>query len=134
MRLPLLLIVTVVLLSAAPIRWHGDYDGAFAEAKRTHKPLLLFLTQPHCRTCAYMKKDVLTDPAVASFVNAHFVAAELGMQDNGLPKRYRVQVSPVFTFIDPQEDEIIEQIQGGRKPDRFLDTLESVIDDYSDSE
>lgn len=134
MRLTVLLSLLTLMLFAEPIRWYDHYDEAFAAAKKTHKPLMLFLTQPRCGTCAFMKEKVLSDPAVQSYVRRHFIAAELNAGDAGLPKKYRVKVTPVFTFIDPGSDEIVEQTVGGKKAPRFLETLESVIDDWSEQE
>ena len=126
--LPFLLLLCLTL-AAAPIRWYGDYAAAFAAARETHKPLMLFLTRPGCKSCAYMRDKVFTDGAVQAYVNAHFIAAELGNADSGLPQRYRMKVTPVFTFLDADEDEIVEQIVGGKNAPHFLETLETVRED-----
>ena len=67
-------------------------------------------------------------PDVQRYLADNFVTADLYILDTELPPRYRVKMSPVFTFIDPQEDAIIEQIQGGRRAARFLDTLKRVVE------
>ena len=129
MRPALLLLLLAIAVTAAPIRWYGDYATACAEARKTHKPLMLFLTRPGCKSCAYMRDRVLTERDVQAYLGAHFVTAELPIRDAGLPEKYRVKVSPVFTFLDAGEDEIVEQIQGGKKAPQFLQTLKSVIRD-----
>lgn len=132
MRLIILLILPLMLFAAKPVLWHHDYEKAYAAARSTHKPLMLFLTQPQCGTCRFMKEEVLNTPDVQNYLAEHFVTAELYIKDPSLPPRYRVEVSPVFTFIDPAEGEIIEQIMGGRKAPQFLHTLKSVIEDEGD--
>ena len=129
MRPFFLLALLALALAAEPIRWVDDYDRAFAQARAAHKPLMLFLTRPGCKSCTYMREAVLTDDAVQAYVNARFIAAELPIRAPGLPEKYRVEVSPVFTFIDPAEDEIVEQIIGGKKAAPFLKTLQGVIAD-----
>lgn len=116
-------------LAAAPIQWYGDYAKAYAQAHETHKPLMLFLTREGCKSCAYMREQVFTDKKIRAYVNAHFIAAELPNGDRSLPAPYRVKVAPVFTFIDTDEDEIVEQIIGGKKPASFLKLLESILED-----
>jgi len=129
MRPFVLLTLLALTLGAAPVRWVGDYETAFAQARAAHKPLMLFLSRPDCRSCTYMREAVFTDNAVQAYVNARFIAAELPIRDPGLPEKYRVEVSPVFTFIDPAEDEIVEQIIGGKKAMPFLKMLQDIIAD-----
>jgi len=116
-------------LAAAQIQWYGDYAKAYAQAHESHKPLMLFLTREGCKSCAYMREHVFTDKAVQDYVSAHYIAAELPNGDSSVPAPYRIKVAPVFTFIDTGEDEIVEQIIGGKKAAAFLELLESIIDD-----
>ena len=129
MRPLFMLSLLALTLAAAPIRWVDDYEKAFAEARASHKPLMLFLTRPGCKSCAYMRDEVFADRAVQAYVTTHFVAAELPIRGPGLPEKYRVGVSPVFTFLDAGNDEIVEQIIGGKKAARFLETLREIIED-----
>ena len=129
MRQIFLLSLLAVTLAASPIHWYKNYPDALSEAKKTNKILMLFLTRPGCKSCAYMRDRVLTERDVQAYLGAHFVTAELPIRDAGLPEKYRVKVSPVFTFLDAGEDEIVEQIQGGKKAPQFLQTLKSVIRD-----
>lgn len=116
-------------LSGGTLTWHSDYNEAFNIAKKEHKLFMLFLTQPGCKTCVYMRDKTLQDTKVKTYLQTHFIVAELYMQARSLPRRYRAQMSPVFTFIDPEEDDIVEQIMGGRTPKRFLQTLHGVVED-----
>lgn len=134
MRVLFLFVLPALLWAALPVRWYSDYGQAYTAAKTAHKPLMLFLTQPHCGTCRYMKEEVLSHPDVAAFLGEHFVTATCYMKDDALPERYQSSVTPVFTFVDVQEDEIIEQIRGGRKPARFLQTLRNVVDDLDEED
>ncbi|MHC3993498.1 thioredoxin family protein [Thiomicrolovo sp. ZZH C-3] len=113
----------------ADIAWFTRYDEAVRAAQQAHKPLMLFLTKPRCKVRSFMQKDVFTDPEVAAYITAHFIAADIWNDDESLPEKYRVNASPVFTFLDAEKDAIIEQVVGGKPPARFLETLQSVIDD-----
>jgi thioredoxin-related protein len=106
-----------------------DYDSALSEAKKTHRPLMLFLSKPHCKTCRFMKEKVFTDTKVQAYLQKHYVAAELNIRDKTLPGSYRMPMSPVFTFIDPERSEIVEQIIGGRKSTAFMHTLQNVLNE-----
>lgn len=117
------------MLYAAPLQWMGDYDSALSEAKKVHRPLMLFLSKPHCKTCRFMQEKVFTDPKVQAYLQKHYVAAKLNVKDHTLPEKYRMPMSPVFTFVDPAQDEIVEQIIGGKKATAFLQTLQNVLDE-----
>jgi thioredoxin-related protein len=117
------------MLFAAPVQWIVDYDSALSEAKKTHRPLMLFLSKPHCKTCRFMKEKVFTDPKVQAYLQKHYVTAKLNVGDHTLPEKYRMRMSPVFTFIDPEQTEIVEQIIGGRKATAFMQTLHNVLDE-----
>lgn len=129
MRLMFVVFLFSLSLFAGNLTWHSTYNEAFDTAKKEHKLLMLFLTQPGCKTCAYMRDETLKDPKVTAYLETHFTVAELYMESKSLPKRYRVKMSPVFTFIDPEEDDIVEQIMGGRTPERFLQTLYGIVKD-----
>jgi hypothetical protein len=129
MRPLLILSLLTLTLAAAPIRWYDSYKEAAAQAREAHKPLMLFLSRPDCKSCAYMHEKVFTDKKVQAYVRKHFIAAELPIRDPGLPAKYRMKVSPVFTFLDATQDEIVEQIVGGKKAAYFLETLRQVVED-----
>jgi thiol:disulfide interchange protein len=117
------------MLYAAPFQWIVDYDSALTKAKKVHRPLMLFLSKPQCKTCRFMKEQVFTDREVQAYLQAHYVAAKFEVGNRTLPDQYCMPMSPVFTFIDPEAGEIVEQIIGGRKPTAFLHTLQNVLDE-----
>lgn len=103
----------------ADITWFTRYDEAVAVAKRAHKPLMLFLTRPQCKVRRLMQQDVFTDPDVVAYLEAHSIAADIWNDHERLPKKYRVTACPVFTFLDPEKDETIEQVVGENLPLAF---------------
>jgi len=129
MRTILMIALLTALLDAAGIAWQTHYDPAFAEAKRDGKILMLFLVQPHCGVCRQMEEEAFSDAGVAERVGRSFVALRLPIRSPELPERYRVGMSPVLTFIDPQEDEIVEQLQGGRSAERLREALGRVAEE-----
>ena len=52
--------------------------------------------------------------------------------DRTLPEDLKVEMSPVFHFIDSQNGEMIESIMGGRDAKRFLELLKRSYQDYED--
>lgn len=130
----ILIVLLSGLLHAGAVQWQSDYAEAFETAKREQKLLLLFLVQPHCGVCQRMVAEAFHDDAVADFVGRHFIALRLPIRSPQLPKAYRVEMSPVLTFIDPEEDEIAEQVIGGRSAAQLLTLFQRVLAESSEEE
>ena len=57
-----------------PIDWWPWSPEALAEAARRDVPVLVSVGYSACHWCHVMAHETFEDPAVAAYVNAHFVA------------------------------------------------------------
>jgi uncharacterized protein YyaL (SSP411 family) len=60
-----------------PVNWYPWGDEAFAEAKRSNRPVLVSIGYSTCHWCHVMEEESFDDPAVASYLNEHFVAVKV---------------------------------------------------------
>ncbi len=60
-----------------PVDWHPWGAAAFAQAAKLNRPVLLDVGAIWCALCASMDKESYTDPALAAFINANFVAVKV---------------------------------------------------------
>src|SRR5512134_184389 len=67
------------LRSAAhqPVHWLPWGDAAFARARAEDKPILLDIGAVWCHWCHVMDGESYEDPALASFLNEHFVCVKV---------------------------------------------------------
>jgi hypothetical protein len=67
------------LASAAhqPVHWHPWGDEAFREAKTRDRPILLDIGAVWCHWCHVMDGESYEDPALASYLNEHFVCVKV---------------------------------------------------------
>jgi len=128
MRYILIIFLTVISLCA--LEMEEDYDDALAKAKVQERPLMAYLFMRNCRTCAYMDREVFSDPEVRDYLEHHYVVVHLYTNDRSLPEDLKVKMSPVFHFIDSQNGEMIESIMGGRDAKRFLQLLKRSYKEY----
>jgi uncharacterized protein YyaL (SSP411 family) len=64
-----------------PIDWQPWSSGAFAEARRREVPVLLSVGYAACHWCHVMAHESFSDPEVAAYVNAHFVAIKVDREE-----------------------------------------------------
>ncbi len=65
-----------------PVDWWPWGPEAFAEARRRDVPVLLSSGYAACHWCHVMQRESFADPAVADFLNRHFVAIKLDREEH----------------------------------------------------
>ena len=101
------------LRSAAhqPVHWQPWSEDAFAQARREQKPVLLDIGAVWCHWCHVMDRESYEDPAIAEFINQHFVAVKVDRDERpDVDARYQAAVSsisgqggwPLTAFLTPE--------------------------------
>src|ERR1700741_1253787 len=72
-----------------PVDWYPWGDEAFAEARRTGKPVFLSIGDSTCHWCHVMEEESVEDLEVARFLNEHYVAIKVDREE-------RPDVDPVY--------------------------------------
>jgi uncharacterized protein YyaL (SSP411 family) len=60
-----------------PVNWFPWGEEAFAEARRTGRPVLVSIGYSTCHWCHVMEEESFDDPAIARLLNEHFVAIKV---------------------------------------------------------
>ncbi len=126
MRKLFLFMVMLIQLSAAGIAWQPFYDEALKQAQAEHKKVLVFMSQPGCGTCEYMKENVFSDGEVKAYITAHFIPLQLNVHHDDVPEHLRERVTPVFHFLDASGKDIHPKLIGGKTAPFFLKLLNEV--------
>ncbi len=124
----IILWLLALTLYASDIEWFYDYDETVETAQKEKKKILVFMTQPGCGSCEYMKLNVFTDPAVSDYLNARFVALDLSIYDEDVPEHLKVRITPVFHFLDQNGNPLRKKLIGGKTPPFFLELLKEVAE------
>lgn len=98
------------------VLWRTDWTEAFTEFG--DKKRLVLLGFEGCGPCIQLKKTILSDPEVYSYINDHFVPVEGDIKDWG------VTSAPRIVFIDPDgPTEGVPALNPPRKIEDFLTFL-----------
>jgi len=124
MKQLLLLFSAAVLLLGNDIDWFFDYNEARQAAQKEHKHILVFMSQPGCGTCEYMKENVFVDREVEHYINTHFIPLNLNVYDEDVPDDLKVRVTPVFHFLDQNGKAVRPKLIGGKTAPFFLKLLQ----------
>ncbi len=103
------------LASAAhqPVHWLPWGDAAFARARDEHKPILLDIGAVWCHWCHVMDRESYENPALAAFLNAHFVCIKVDRDERpDVDARYQRAVQaltgqggwPLTALLTPDGD------------------------------
>ena len=103
------------LQSAAhqPVHWHPWGDDAFAQARAHDKPVLLDIGAVWCHWCHVMDGESYEDPALAAYLNEHFVCVKVDRDERpDVDARYQRAVQsltgqggwPLTAFLTPDGD------------------------------
>lgn len=103
------------LRSAAhqPVDWHPWGPAAFAAARRSDRPILLDIGAVWCHWCHVMDGESYEDPALAAYLNDHFVCIKVDRDERpDVDARYQRAVQtithqggwPLTAFLTPDGD------------------------------
>jgi protein disulfide-isomerase len=107
------------------ITWReGDVEDAFAEARETHKPILLYWGAKWCPPCNLMKQTLFKDPGFVaetrSFIPVHLDGDDRDAQTWG--KRFGIQGYPTVIILTPDRTEVT-RLDGGSAASTLTEVL-----------
>ena len=107
-----------------------SFEKAIARAKKEDKIVIIEATAPHCRYCAKMTKEVLTDKKILDLLQKEFVLVSVDLSQEVLPMDLHVSMTPTFFFLFVEENKEkvkIKRIPGSWSKEDFLDILQESI-------
>jgi thioredoxin-related protein len=123
----LLLTLTLSLgLFASSINFEKDLQSAKEKAIKTDKRLMIMYSTPTCPECNYMKKKVLKDKEIVSFVNENFVSVIMDIKEDEKILPYKFIGIPTFYFSDASNMNLLAKKIGGTREKQFLEIIKSV--------
>lgn len=124
------------LFSPSPARgasvWHQSADSAFAEARKSGKPVLVDLFAEWCGWCKTMEREVFTQARFQTYAE-RFVLLRVDVEDGAsgseLQRRFRAESLPTLLLLDPKQS-LLGKIEGYLETDRLIARLDSELAAY----
>ena len=124
-------VAAVSAAGADSVAWQGWSDGAFAQARREHKFVILDLEAVWCHWCHVMDATTYRDPAVIALLGGHYVAVRVDQDSRpDLANRYEDYGWPATVIYAADGTEIVKK-QGYLEPAEMARLLRAVIADPS---
>jgi uncharacterized protein len=122
-----------------PVDWHPWSDAAFEQAKLENKPVFLSIGYSTCHWCHVMERESFEDPAIAAFLNQHFISIKVDRESHpDVDQIYMTAVTlisgrggwPMSSFLTPEGKPFF----GGTyyPPKAFTDLLQQVAQVWSE--
>ena len=112
--------------------WYSRSDEAFAEARKTGKPVLVDLYARWCGWCKVMEREVFTQPKFQQYAE-RFVLLRVDVEDGAagsdLQRRFRADSLPTLLLLDPKQS-LLGQIEGYVETDALIARLDSELQKY----
>jgi len=110
-----------------PIAWRRRLEAAKASAAKQGVCTLIYFRADWCKPCRFMEKGAFVIPAVAQFMNRHFIPVEVddSAGRGEIAQAYKIRVYPSVLFLDPG-GEPLHLVLGPREPERFYRIMQQV--------
>jgi len=105
-KLGLLLFLGMALFGAE-IHWAESYKEAQKIAKKTHKPIYVFI---ECPWCEKFENTTLQDKEVIDLLNEKFIPIHLVRGFDSIPNRFQVRPVPRHYVVDDEKNYFYEDI------------------------
>jgi YHS domain-containing protein/thiol-disulfide isomerase/thioredoxin len=110
-------------MSQQPVRWETTLEAAQRAAGQTNRLVLIHFSAPWCAVCKRMEADVLTQPSVATELNADYVPVKINAdQFPATADRYGVTALPTTVIVSP-DGQLLDSMRGWVEADQYVGRL-----------
>ncbi|MBU0923856.1 thioredoxin family protein [bacterium] len=122
----LLMSLLTISVFASSINFEKDLASAKQKAVAENKKLMIMYSTPTCPECNYMKKKVLKNEQIVSYVNENFVSIILDIKEDEKILPYKFIGIPTFYFVNASNMELIGKKIGGTREEQFLEIVKNI--------
>lgn len=109
---------------AADMHYENNYKTALTKAKRSGKPLMLFMTTSYCPWCRKLENRILSQTDIDTAIKNKYVPLALNLDKDSYPEKFaKTRFTPIIYIVNPTTEEIEHKFVGYSTRDEFLHLL-----------
>lgn len=115
--------------------FHGTWEEALEEAKKTDKVIFVDAYAKWCGPCKAMARNVFTQKEVGEYFNENFINLKMDMEEKegiSFGRKFPISAYPTLFFIS-NEGELIKKSVGGKQADGLLSLAKNALGGYDKS-
>ena len=129
---PVKMLATKKLLIKKPlipsIRY-TNFDKAKREAMKEHKYIMIKIEANNCEPCVALNQELATNNHIKEMVNNHIKAVKINADYDTVPMGLSYMGTPTVFLIEPNEDRVLMQLEGGLAVRELEESLGIFLDD-----
>ena len=126
MRVVMILLLFVLSINANGLKWLDSMEKAFEVAKKSHKPIMIFVEAEHCPWCKKMLHQTLEEKDTIRVLNRDYVLVKLDIDSKEGQKYFaNTSITPTTYFISYKKEPLVA-IEGFVEEDIFYMDLTDV--------
>ena len=108
----ILLIFTTVAIFAQSLNWLDSFNKAKEIAKKSNKPIMVYVEAKHCPWCEKMKEEVLEDKDTIRVLNKEYVLVKLDIDSKDVKRYFPNTYMTPTTYFTTHDLKPLAQIIG----------------------
>ena len=107
------------------VHWFDNLDHAFAQAKKTHKNIIVMVDSEGCRWCIRMEQESFNDPRVLKKFN-NYIMVKVSREDPKSRSRLPEFKHVPIMFFYQWDGELIDNLRGFYQADDLLSYIQEL--------
>ena len=109
---------------AADMHYENNYQTALTKAKKSGKPLMLFMTTSYCPWCRKLENRILSQTDIDTAIKKNYIPLALNLDKDSYPEKFaKTRFTPIIYIVNPTTEEIEHKFVGYSARDEFLHLL-----------
>lgn len=126
-----LLMATLANAQESGIRWQQDIESAKAEARQTHRMVLVHVVADGCGPCRALESNVFNQPGVAAAIEQQFVPVKLNANEYpAIAQAFGITRVPTDVIVTP-EGEVIGKMISPATPAAYVAETTQIVKQYA---
>jgi len=129
------MLITTMCFGQGISFFHGTWDEALEEAKKTDKVIFVDAYAKWCGPCKAMARNVFTQEEVGTYFNENFINIKMDMEEKegiAFGRKFAVSAYPTLFFVS-NEGELIKKSVGGKQAEGLISLAKGAISGFDKS-